>query len=72
MPIKQERRIYVTFKDEAAAHNIKIRAGLENMSASKFITTRLTVLDRIEANVGSEVVERLSNGRSIDTSASND
>ena len=63
MPIKQERRIYVTFKDETEANNIKIRAGLENMSASKFITTRLTVLDKIEANVGSEVVKRLSNGK---------
>ena len=63
MPIKQERRIYVTFEDQASAHNIKVRAGLENMSASKFIMTRLKLLDRIEANVGSEVVKRLSNGK---------
>ena len=63
MPIEQERRIYVTFKDVEAADNIKIRAGLEYMSASKFIVSRLMLLDRIEANVGSEVVKRLSNGK---------
>ena len=63
MPIKQERRIYVTFEDQAAAQSIKVRAGLEKMSASKFIMTRLKLLDRIEANVGSEVVKRLSNGK---------
>jgi hypothetical protein len=61
MSVAQERRIYITFEDEAAATNIKKTAQAKKLSASKYIVGRLELLDKVEQNpVGAELIKYIN------------